>query len=90
MALFAPVRPYLIQLTVDKATGKSIIIPQWLQLVLFNTDLSSVARFIITVTVFQIVFLFVETAIRFAFTFITAWLGQNVVKDLRVTTYEKS
>ncbi|MBA4195992.1 MAG: antibiotic ABC transporter ATP-binding protein [Chitinophaga sp.] len=89
MAVFAPVRPYLIQLTVDKATGKHIIVPEWLRLVLFNKDISGITDFIITVTVFQIVFLFIETAIRFAFTFITAWLGQNVVKDLRVTTYEK-
>ena len=46
-------------------------------------------QFIIAVTVFQIIFLITETLIRFAFTFITAWLGQNVVKDLRVTIYQK-
>ena len=89
MAVFAPVRPYLIQLTVDEATGKSITAPEWLKWLLFNTNINSATSFIIAVTIFQIIFLFIETTIRFAFTFIAAWLGQNVVKDLRVTTYQK-
>jgi len=89
MAVFAPIRPYLIQLTVDEATGKSIAVPEWLKLILFNTNITNATSFIIAVTIFQIIFLFIETTIRFAFTFIAAWLGQNVVKDLRVTTYQK-
>ncbi len=31
----------------------------------------------------------VETAFRFYFSFITAWLGQTVVKDLRIAVYKK-
>lgn len=89
MAVFAPVRPYLIQLTVDKATGKSVLIPHWLDTLLFNTDLSDASRFIISVTLFQIVFLFIETGIRFVFSFITASMGQHVVKDMRIATYRK-
>ena len=30
-----------------------------------------------------------ETGMRFYFTFITSWLGQSVVKDLRVSVYKK-
>ncbi len=89
MALFAPIRPYLIQLTVDKATGKSIHVPAWLESVLFNTDLSDASRFIIAVTLFQIVFLVIETSIRFIFSFITASMGQHVVKDMRIAVYKK-
>lgn len=89
MAIFAPIRPYLIQLTVDTATGKSIFIPQWLKTVLLDTDLSDASRFIIAVTLFQIVFLFIETAIRFVFSFITASMGQHVVKDMRNAVYKK-
>ncbi len=89
MALFAPIRPYLIQLTVDKATGKAIHIPAWLESVLFNTDLSDASRFIIAVTLFQIVFLVVETSIRFIFSFMTASMGQHVVKDMRIAVYKK-
>ncbi|MFN3300107.1 MAG: ABC transporter ATP-binding protein [Sediminibacterium sp.] len=89
MAIAAPVRPYLIQLTVNGATGKATQVPEWVKWVLFGNDLSDVSRFIIAVTIFQISFLFVETAIRFLFSYITAWMGQNVVKDLRVTVYKK-
>ncbi|MBL0884618.1 MAG: ABC transporter ATP-binding protein, partial [Chitinophagaceae bacterium] len=89
MALFAPIRPYLIQLTVDTATGKSVQIPRWLEMVLFNTNLSDASQFIISVTLFQIVFLVVETSIRFIFSFITASMGQHVVKDMRIAVYKK-
>lgn len=89
LALFAPVRPYLINLTVDSATGKAIHVPGWLKVFLFNADVSDATRFIIAVTVFQVVFLFVETTFRFVFSFLTSWLGQSVVKDIRVIVYKK-
>ncbi|MEB3067472.1 ABC transporter transmembrane domain-containing protein, partial [Parvimonas micra] len=54
-----------------------------------NTDLSDASRFIISVTLFQIVFLVVETSIRFIFSFITASMGQHVVKDMRIAVYKK-
>lgn len=89
MAIFAPVRPYLIQLTVDMATGKTVHIPSWLKLFIAKQNFSDASKFIIAVTLFQFVFLFVETTIRFFFSFMTAALGQRVVKDLRIAVYEK-
>ncbi len=89
MAIASPIRPYLIQLTVNTAIGKNTVLPKWVSSVLFGIDLSDISRFIIAVTIFQIVFLFFETTIRFLFSFITAWMGQHVVKDLRVTVYKK-
>lgn len=89
MAIFAPVRPYLIQLTVDMATGKTVHIPSWLKLFIAKQNFSDASKFIIAVTLFQVVFLFVETTIRFFFSFMTAALGQRVVKDLRIAVYEK-
>ena len=89
MAVFAPIRPYLIQLTVDMATGKTVHVPGWLQLFIAKQNLSDATKFIIAVTLFQVVFLFVETTIRFFFSFMTAALGQRVVKDLRIAVYEK-
>jgi ATP-binding cassette subfamily B protein len=44
---------------------------------------------LIMITIIQIGMLLVETAIRFYFGFITSWLGQTVVKDLRVAVYDK-
>lgn len=71
LAVFTPVRPVLIQITVDEyITG-------------------GIEKMIVLVTIIQIVFIFIETALRFYFSFITAWLGQNVVKDLRVKVYRK-
>jgi len=89
MAVFSPVRPYLIQLTIDKASGKDIFVPGWLKIILLKTDLNNITQFIIAITIFQILFLIVETVARFFFTFITSWLGQNVVKDLRIQVYQK-
>lgn len=89
LAVFAPVRPYLINLTVDVATGKPVHTPAWFRILLLNADFSDATRFIIAVTFFQTVFLFIETAARFIFSFLTSWLGQSVVKDMRVTVYRK-
>jgi len=71
LAVFTPVRPILIQLTVDKYISGRI------------------AEMVVFVTIIQIGFLLLETTLRFYFSFITAWLGQNVVKDLRVKVYKK-
>jgi len=48
-----------------------------------------VPRMLVLVTMIQLGIILVETALRFAFTFITAWLGQAVVMDLRLATYDK-
>ncbi len=89
MAIASPIRPYLIQLTVNFAIGKNVLLPTWVKTVLFGNDFSDITKFIIAVTIFQIAFLFIETTIRFLFSFITAWMGQQVVKDLRVAVYKK-
>ena len=81
LAAFTPVRPILIQLTVDKyiAGDKSKT---------FFNDFS-ITQMLVFITIIQIAFLFLETILRFYFSYITAWLGQNVVKDLRVKVYKK-
>ncbi len=89
LAFLTPVRPFFIQLTIDKATGKAINTPLILKWLFYNTDLSDAAKFIIAVTIFQVAFIFVETALRFLFSFLTAWLGQSVVKDMRVSVFKK-
>ena len=71
LAAFTPVRPILIEITVDRFISEGI----W--------------KWVLIITMIQIGFLFVETGLRFYFSYITAWLGQNVVKDLRVKVYKK-
>lgn len=71
LAAFTPVRPYLIQHTVDTyISGKNL---DWL----------------IYITIIQIVFIFAETGLRFYFSYTTSWLGQAVVKDMRVKVFNK-
>ena len=71
LAAFTPVRPWLIQITVDThIAGKDY---DW----------------IILITIIQIAFLLVETGLRFYFSYTTSWLGQAVVKDMRVKVFGK-
>ncbi|MFI5130158.1 MAG: ABC transporter ATP-binding protein [Chitinophagales bacterium] len=71
LAFITPVRPWLIQLTVDQYITHSI------------------ERMVINITLIQIGLILIETAIRFLFSFMTAALGQSVVRDMRVTVYKK-
>lgn len=50
---------------------------------------SKMLDWIIWMTAIQIGLLIIESAFRFYFTYITAWLGQTVVRDMRVRVYEK-
>ncbi len=89
LSAITPVRPYLIQVTIEKATEAKTTTPAFLHWLFFNVDLQNVTNFIIAVTIFQVIFLLVETFLRFTFTFTTAWLGQAVVKDLRLHVFKK-
>jgi ATP-binding cassette subfamily B protein len=71
LAFITPVRPLLIQLTVNEYIANRM------------TD------WVIWMTIIQIGIIILETAMRFWFSFTTAWLGQTVVKDLRVAVYKK-
>jgi ATP-binding cassette subfamily B multidrug efflux pump len=81
LALFSPIRPYLVQLTINKyikngVEGSPLVKDQ-------------MGEMIIWITIIQIGLLLLESAFRFYFSFLTAWLGQTVVKDLRVNVYQK-
>ena len=71
LAVLSPVRPWLINLTVNKYIQNNI------------------AGMIVTITLLQIGIILIETILRFFFSYYTAWLGQAVVKDLRVAVYNK-
>ncbi|MBC7888919.1 MAG: ABC transporter ATP-binding protein [Ferruginibacter sp.] len=79
LAVISPVRPWLIQLTINKGLQPGAHV--WF--------LKGAAQVIIGITIIQLVLLLIETACRFIFTFFTASLGQSVVKDMRVATYKK-
>lgn len=79
LAAIAPVRPLLIQISINSGLNESTA----------GRFLTGPGSFLIEITLFQIILLGIETACRFVFTFSTASLGQSVVRDLRVTTYKK-
>lgn len=90
LALLSPVRGLFIQYTVDKGLkGNTRNIPGWLNQWFDSISHGDLVRFVILISLIQIILLLVETAVRFGFSFITSWLGQHVVKDLRVVVYKK-
>ena len=81
LAVISPLRPFLIQYTVNTYIRGGL-----------NADGSireRMIQLIIYITILQIGILLLETALRFYFSFITAWLGQTVVKDLRIAVYKR-
>jgi ATP-binding cassette subfamily B protein len=79
LALLAPLRPWLIQVTIN--FGIEHHADGWF--------LKGPGAFLIEITLIQFVLLLVDGVARFWFTLTSARLGQNVVRDLRVTTYQK-
>jgi ATP-binding cassette subfamily B multidrug efflux pump len=81
LAILSPLRPILIQVTINnfirKGAGSGLTLKQHIE------------SLVIWITVLQIGLLLLETISRFYFSFITAWLGQTVVKDLRVAVFQK-
>jgi ATP-binding cassette, subfamily B, multidrug efflux pump len=81
LAAISPLRPWVIQLTINDFIRKGAAGGLTLK--------EKMEQAIILITVAQIGLLLVETVARFYFAFITAWLGQTVVRDLRVDVYKK-
>ena len=81
LAVISPLRPFLIQYTVNTYIHGGL-----------TSDLTvreRMIRLLTYVTILQIGILLIETLLRFYFSFITAWLGQTVVKDLRIAVYKR-
>lgn len=80
LAVLSPVRPILIQVTVNDYIKNGV-----------DANGSTKIRMeelVIWITVIQIALLLIESGFRFYFSYLTAWLGQTVVKDLRVRVYK--
>jgi len=69
LAVLAPVRPWLIQLTVDDY--------------ILNYNYSG----LLWMSIFLVAQLFVESIARYYFSYLTSWLGQSVIKNLRVRVF---
>ncbi len=71
LALIAPVRPYLIQVTVDQYIASDLV------------------RMVVYITLFQIGLLLIESMIEFGFSYLSKWLGQAIIKDMRRQVYKR-
>ena len=89
LAFATPIRPYLIQVTVNLAIGKLVVLPPWVHSVLPNEAFNSVVQLILAISLFQVAFIILETLFRFCFTYGMSWLGQQVIRDLRNKVYQK-
>lgn len=71
LALLGPVRPYLIEYTIDNF----VVTPN-------NNMLTQM-------TILMIVLLVVESGFQFIHTYYANWIGQSVIKDLRMDVFRK-
>lgn len=69
LAIVSPLRPYLIQRTVDDA--------------IINTD----GQLLITMIILLSIVLMANVLLRYFFIYMTNWLGQSIIKDLRVIIF---
>lgn len=69
IAIISPLRPYLIQFTVD------------------NYVLRMDTPGLINMSIILIAMLVVESLLQYGFIFITSWLGQSVIRNLRVRVF---
>lgn len=81
LALLAPVRPHLIQLTVNDYIKPGVDGNDGIKI--------RMEELVIWITVIQIGLLLIESGFRFYFSYLTSWLGQTVVKDIRFRVYKK-
>lgn len=77
LALLAPIRPLLINHTITDILAQG------------GTDFNPAMVLLLNITIIQVGVLVIETGLRFLFSFLTAWLGQTVVRDLRNGVYGK-
>lgn len=82
LAVLSPIRPWLIQVTINDWVPKGAGAVD-------KITKASIVDVVIWITIIQVGLLVVEVLFRFYFSFLTAWLGQTVVKDLRVKVYRK-
>jgi ATP-binding cassette subfamily B protein len=77
LAVLAPVRPLLINYTIHDIMQRG------------DDEKALIVTLLINITLIQVVILVIETLLRFYFSFLTSWLGQTVVRDMRVEVYRK-
>lgn len=90
LAVMGPLRPWLINKTVNDYIAKGTEQGHRFAYKLFGNELLfTVAQIIFIITAIQVLLIILETVLRFFFSYYTSWLGQTVVRDLRVNVFKK-
>lgn len=71
LSVIAPIRPYIIQLSVDKYIKNELL------------------QGLIMISIVHFVLLFLESFLRFIFMYLTTWVSQHVVNDMRKAVFRK-
>ncbi len=93
LALLAPARPYLIQLTIDhfiigSDPGQTSSISAWLVSLVSRMQQFFGGSQLGLMTIILIGLLLLESALRYNFIYITSWLGQSIIKNLRLRVFD--
>lgn len=90
LAVMGPLRPWLINKTVNEYIAKGTEQDHQFAYKFFGNELLfTVAQMIFIITAIQVLLIILETVLRFFFSYYTSWLGQTVVRDLRVNVFKK-
>ncbi len=90
LAVMGPLRPWLINKTVNEYIAKGTEQGHQFAYKFFGNELLfTVAQMIFIITAIQVLLIILETVLRFFFSYYTSWLGQTVVRDLRVNVFKK-
>jgi ATP-binding cassette subfamily B multidrug efflux pump len=76
LAVLAPVRPMMIDYTLRDILGGRL-------------EKGFAITLLLRITIIQVLLLVLESALRFLFTYLTTWLGQTVVRDLRRDVFDR-
>lgn len=76
LAVMAPVRPMMIDYTLRDILGGRL-------------EKGFAIALLVRITIIQVLLLIAESALRFLFTYLTTWLGQTVVRDLRRDVFDR-
>ena len=76
LAVLAPVRPMMIDYTLRDILGGRL-------------EKGFAITLLVRITIIQVLLLVLESALRFLFTYLTTWLGQTVVRDLRRDVFDR-
>ncbi|MHB1921602.1 MAG: ABC transporter ATP-binding protein [Chitinophagaceae bacterium] len=92
--IFSFSTPYKKQLlaAIMMAIGLALIAvfrPLLIQLTVDKYIFNGWVTMLIDITLFQIGILIIETLMRFYFSFITSWLGQTIIREMRIMVYNK-